>query len=307
MSTGVTIRAATADDLAAAAAVRDAAATDIIVSAEGMRVWLSDLPERAHLMLLAAEIGDQMVGRCTAMRNWFSADLGVGMLDVSVLPDHQGRSIGSQLASRGLEHLDGLGLHTVRGSSVDGPAQHATAARFGFVEVHAGTMSAVDPRTVAPRPVPEGVVLTAFGELDDPQPIYQLDLEASRDIPGEEDFDSMTLEEWSSRFFHSVVSDDEASLAAYVDGQLAGFTMLRLDRPSGRAQNNLTAVRRSYRGRGLARLLKSHSLHRAGLAGITVALTNNDETNAPILAVNRSLGYRHSSRHIEWERRRPTT
>ena len=43
---------------------------------------------------------------------------------------------------------------------------------------------------------------------------------------------------------------------------------------------------------GLARLLKSHSLHRAAEAGATRAITDNDETNAPMLAVNKALGYR---------------
>jgi len=36
--------------------------------------------------------------------------------------------------------------------------------------------------------------------------------------------------------------------------------------------------------------------------GATVAATENDETNAPMLAVNTALGYRPSSRRVEWER-----
>jgi GNAT superfamily N-acetyltransferase len=96
--------------------------------------------------------------------------------------------------------------------------------------------------------------------------------------------------------------DDDCSLVAYVDGELAGLTMLRVDRPSGRAHNNITGVRRAHRGRGLARLLKSHSLHRAAGLGVAVAATENDETNAPMLAVNTGLGYRPSSRRVDWER-----
>jgi GNAT superfamily N-acetyltransferase len=300
------LRPATLDDIAGAAAVRASALPDVIITAEGMSTWLSDLPDDARMLLLAAEVDGELVGWCTALRNWFGSDPDAGMLDVSVRPEHQGRSIGARLVRDGLAHLDGIGLHTVRGSSPDGPAQRATAARFGFVEVHASSLSSVDPRTVDPIRPPDGVVLRSFGELDDPRPLYELDQEASHDIPGDEGLDAMTLEQWTSRFFHAVMSDDEASLAAFVEGELAAFTMLRLDRPSGRAQNNLTATRRTFRGRGLARVLKSHSLHRAALAGATVAVTTNDETNAPMLAVNRALGYRHTSRHVEWERRRPT-
>jgi GNAT superfamily N-acetyltransferase len=112
----------------------------------------------------------------------------------------------------------------------------------------------------------------------------------------------MTLAQWSARFWRSPIVDDDCSLVAYVGGELAGLTMLRVDRATGRAHNNITGVRRAHRGRGLARLLKSHSLHRAGELGATVAATENDETNAPMLAVNTALGYRPSSRRVEWER-----
>jgi GNAT superfamily N-acetyltransferase len=298
-----TLRPATLEDIPAAAAIRASAVTDAIITPEGMRTWLSDMPEAADRFLLAAEVDGEMVGWCNAWRNWFGNDPDAGMLDVIALPDWQRRGIGSRLAERGLDHLAAIGIQTVRGSSTDGPAQLAFAARFGFVEVHASSTSAVDPRTVEPLPVPAGVTLRSFGELDDPQPIYELDLEVSRDVPGDVTFDSMSLQEWSSQFWHSVFADDHASLAAYVDGELAALTILRVDRPSQRAQNNITGTRRAYRGRGLATLLKTHSLHRAAQAGATIAFTNNDETNAAMLAVNHGMGYRHSSRRIDWERR----
>ena len=277
--------------------------TDAIITAEGMRTWLSDLPQEASLLLLAAEVEGTVVGWCTAARSVFGKDQGIGMLDVTVRPEHRRRGTGALLVTSGLAHLDSLGLHTVRVSSPDGPAQRAIAARYGFVDVQASSMSSVDPRTIEPTPVPPGVTLRSFGEIADPRPLYELDLEASKDIPGDEDFEAMTLAQWSSLFWRTVFADDEASLAAYVDGDLAGLTMLRVDRPSRRAQNNLTAVRRHYRGRGLARLLKSHSLQRAAAAGATIAFTINDETNAAMLAVNHGLGYQHSSRRVDWERR----
>jgi GNAT superfamily N-acetyltransferase len=298
-----TQRLATLDDIPSAAAIRASVVADLIITAEGMTTWLGDLPEDARLFLLAAEVDGQMVGWCNCWRNTFGSDRDSGMLDVIVLADHQRRGIGARLAARGLEHLDSIAIRAVRASSVDGPAQRAFADRFGFVETHASSVSAVDPRTIEPMPVPDGVTLRPFGEIEDPRPLYEFDLEVSRDVPGDENFDSMTLEQWCSRFFHTVFADDEASLVAYVDGELAALTMLRVDRPSGRAQNNLTGTRVAYRGRGLARLLKTHSLHRAAQAGATIAFTNNDETNAAILNVNRGLGYRHSSRQVDWERR----
>jgi GNAT superfamily N-acetyltransferase len=301
----VELRSASVDEADMAADVRASAVTDVIITAEGMRTWLSALPPGSDLLLLAAaDATGRLVGWCTAARSTHAADQASGMLDVTVRPEAQGQGVGGRLVAAGLEHLDRLGLHTVRTSSPDGPAQRALARQFGYQVVSESQGWAVDPRTVAPLDVPADVSLVPFGELDDPAPLFELDVEASRDVPGEEDFDALTLDQWVSQFWRSVFADDEASLAGYVDGELAGLTMLRVDRPSGRAQNNLTATRRPHRGRGLARLLKSHSLGAAARAGATIAFTFTDATTAPMLAVNRSLGYRPSSRWLAWERRR---
>jgi GNAT superfamily N-acetyltransferase len=297
-----TVRLATLDDIPSAAAIRASAVSDAIITPEGMLTWLGNLPDEAGLLLLAADVDGHMIGWCNAWRDTFGSDPDVGFLDVVVLADYQRQGIGVRLAIHALDHLFAMGIRKVRASSVDTPATTALAARLGFVEGHASSTSAVDPRSIEPLPVPPDVTLRPFGEIDDPRPLYELDLEVSQDVPGDENFDSMTFEQWSAHFWGTVFADQEASLAAYVDGELAGLTMLRVDRPSHRAQNNLTGVRRAYRGRGLARLLKSHSLQRAAAAGATIAFTDNDETNAAMLAVNQQLGYRHSSRRVEWER-----
>ena len=296
------VRVATDDDLEAAAAVRARANPDRIITAEGMRLAVGDPPPRAAQLQLAVDVDGRLAGWALVMRVWFQTDPEVGMLDVVVDPDHQGRGIGSSLAARAEEHLRANGLRRVRSSSLDAPAPRHFATTLGFVETNASSTSSVDPRTVVPEQVPDDVRLVPFGALDDPAPVYELDLETSRDIPGEENFDAMELSDWTRRFWHTPFADDEASLVAYVDGRLAALTMLRVDRPSGRAENNLTATRREFRGRGLARLLKSHSLHRAAEAGATRAITDNDETNVPMLAVNRALGYRPFARRVEWER-----
>jgi GNAT superfamily N-acetyltransferase len=214
-----------------------------------------------------------------------------------------GERIGTVLAVAADAHLTALGIRRARCGSLDEPAARALAARSGFVEIGASSVAAVDPGTVDPLPIPNGVELRPFAEIDDPAPIYELDMEVSQDIPNEE-FDAITLEEWVETFWRSPLIDDEASLAGYVDGELAAVTIIRIDRASGRAQNNLAGVRRRFRGRALALLLKSHSLRRAAELGVTIAITDNDETNAPMLAVNTKLGYRPFARRLEWERRR---
>lgn len=57
------------------------------------------------------------------------------------------------------------------------------------------------------------------------------------------------------------------------------------------AYNELTATHPQARGRGLALPLKLHAIRRARAAGLTVMRTNNHSRNAPMLAVNRRLGF----------------
>ena len=63
--------------------------------------------------------------------------------------------------------------------------------------------------------------------------------------------------------------------------------------------NWMTGTRRAYRGRGLALAVKLASIEWAAANGITRMLTFNDATNAPMLAVNRRLGYEPIGRRVE--------
>ncbi len=266
-----------------------------------MRHSLESVPARAGHLMLAWDEGGEVIGWATAGRAWWQAEPHRGILVVAVDPGRRGEGIGAALAEAADAHLTTSGVTTTRAGSVDEPGARALATRLGFAEIGASSTASVDPRTVKPDPVPDGVRIVPFAELDDPRAVYELDMEVSQDIPNEQ-YDGLSFEEWRDELWRSPVIDQHASLAAFVGDELAAVTMLRIDEPSGRAQNNLTGTRRAFRGRGLARLLKSRSLHLAGRRGATIAITDNDETNAPMLAVNTTLGYRPSSRRIEWER-----
>ena len=301
------IRDGTLDDIPRAAAMRQRAWPESIVTEEGMRHWIAGVPARAELALLhGRRTASSAAGRPPRETGGAPHPHG-GILAITVEPSRRGEGIGTALAEAADEHLGRLGVRTTRAGSLDEPGARALAARRGFEEIAAATVSGVDPRTVEPRPDPRRRGARPVGRSWTTQaPIHELDLELSRDIPNE-DYDAIELEEWKADFWRSPLIDDDASLVALVGGQLAGLTMIRIDRPSGRAQNNLCGVRRPYRGRGLALLLKSHSLRRAAELGATIALTDNDETNAPMLAVNQRLGYEPFARRLEWERAAATS
>jgi GNAT superfamily N-acetyltransferase len=292
------------EDIPAAAALRRRAWPDALVTETGMRHFLSSAPARAEMALQAYEADGELVGWAIAARMWWQAE-DIGMLGVSVEPSRQGEGIGTALVEAAAGHLRSLDVPTTRAESLDSPAARALAARRGFHERAASTVSAVDPRTVEPLSVPTDFELLPLAAIDDPVPVYELDLELARDMPNQE-FDNVPFDEWLAQYWEDPMLDREASFLALVDGELVGVTYILVDRASGRAQNSLCGVRRHHRGQGYARLLKSHSLRRAAELGATIAFTGNDETNAPMLAVNTRLGYRPYMRRVEWERVRPT-
>ena len=54
----------------------------------------------------------------------------------------------------------------------------------------------------------------------------------------------------------------------------------------------MTAVKRAWRGRGIAKSLKLAEITWAQANGIERLTTTNEERNAPMLRINASLGYR---------------
>ena len=65
--------------------------------------------------------------------------------------------IGFTLAEAADAHLGAIGVTTTRAGSIDEPGARALATRLGFTELAASATSAIDPRTVTPEPVPDGV------------------------------------------------------------------------------------------------------------------------------------------------------
>ena len=89
-------------------------------------------------------------------------------------------------------------------------------------------------------------------------------------------------------------------MVVLVGGEAVTATMLITERASGRGENNGTGTLPEHRGRGLALLAKQASLVRAAELGCTTVYTRNDAINAPMLAINRRLGYRLNSLEYTW-------
>ena len=97
-----------------------------------------------------------------------------------------------------------------------------------------------------------------------------------------------TLDEWEVDW----ISAPEAMFVALAGDQVVGCAglMLDTDQPD-RAENALTAVRRDFRGRGVASALKRTTLAWASRNGIREVYTWTQRGNADMRQLNEHLGY----------------
>jgi GNAT superfamily N-acetyltransferase len=299
------IREATLDDAPAVAGLSALVYPAELVSARGIRHGWEATPARSRRSMWLALDGGEPVGFAAAGLFPSSADPGAAVANVYVHPERRRQGLGSALWERVEPHLTAIGATHVNSFGLDEePSRRFMGAR-GFEVTFVQRMSTVDLSTLGPPPpVPADVELVPYAAVDDPRPIYELEVEAVRDIPLDQPLDDIRLEDWLERWWRHPELDRAASLLVLLDGAPAAFTTLISDLESRRAASGMTGTARRARGRGLARLVKHHALARAAANGIEVAVTENDERNAPMLAVNERLGYRPTTANATFSRRR---
>ncbi|MBC2935050.1 GNAT family N-acetyltransferase [Nocardioides sp. zg-1228] len=248
-------------------------------SVEEMRAHAG--PDR--LMVLAREDG-VVVGSGLADRSETS---GGGSVVPRVLPEHRRRGVGTALLDRLVAHVAGLGVPTLR-AGADDEGSLAFAQRFGFEEVNREVEQTfrIDA-PIAVAPAPDGIeVVTAQERPGLWEAAYDgLGLEALADFAVDTPLD-VTPERWATSWLA-----DPMFLALH-DGEVVGCAGLGRDpdQPT-RAENGLTAVRRAWRGRGLAVHLKQRALAWAADHGIHEVYTWTQDGNAAMRALNTRLGY----------------
>lgn len=174
-----------------------------------------------------------------------------------------------------------------------GPMLHEVALAHGYTEEETHHILGLDLSLLPPAPEPPpGVELRPFRDYaDDPRPVYELDRLASADEPGAvPSVGFMTFEDWMNGPWNHPLSDLDLSLVFLYEGTPAGITCYASDRET-RMESSMTGTLREYRGRGLAGYAKHAALLRARERGFTHASTGNHQDNAPMLAINRRLGY----------------
>jgi mycothiol synthase len=257
--------------------------------------WDAERETAGRLDLLAYD-GDEAVGCAFAERQYGDPSSSVGWISVRVLEQHRRRRHGTALLYRVSEHVSDFGGTSLyAGTTSTAVEMIAFLTHHGFAEV--GRMQDVELEldgVDASYELPEGIAILPLTPDLDPG-AHAVAVEADADIPTAAPIVTGDLARWRERNLGGL-AERELSFAALAGDEVVGFGILGRCVP-GVAEHYMTGVKRSWRGRGVARALKLAQIGAAQKAGYERVRTQNDLANAPMRAVNARLGYR---ARLEW-------
>ncbi|MEU4264914.1 GNAT family N-acetyltransferase [Streptomyces argenteolus] len=274
--------------------VRRAALPCMVTTPEQVRRDLADAHPDKRFRLLVAEEDGEVIGTAQVGIAYETPEPGQGFCNPYTHPDKVGRGAGSLLVRTAEEYLAGVGAVAVHTWVLDGPAHRAFAERRGYVASRTAHFLHLDLTkcTLPPlQEVPAGVeLLTAADFEGDPRPLFEADAETTSDEPSDTPSELADYEDWLRTTWGRPGFDHGLTSVVVVEGHVAAFSVAETDGLT-RYSSGMTGTRRAFRGRGLAKLAKNDSLHRARAAGYTDAYTGNDAGNGPMLAINHWFGY----------------
>ncbi|MFD7325126.1 GNAT family N-acetyltransferase [Streptomyces sp. NPDC059875] len=290
----VIVRDVRPEDAEGYARVRRAALPYMLANAAQVTFdWAHAHPD-ARERPLVAEIDGEIVGTSQLRIAHDAPEPGVGSVNVYVHPDKRGLGAGTLLVRASEEHLAQHGATTLYSWVLDEPAFRSFAERHGYAARRSAHFLRLDLTSAELPPLqepPAGVELCTAAEFAaDPRPLFVLDALTTADEPGDVGAELTDYEHWLATTWNHPLFDPELTVVAVVDGRPAAFSAAQTD-GRGRYSTGMTGTSPAHRGRGLAKLAKNHSLHRARAAGCTEAFTGNDAGNEPMLAINKWFGY----------------
>lgn len=294
----IDVRPATTEaDLAALAALQTEVTPDDPTSLEELRWSDATYPGAARFL---AALDGRVVGAATVGRIYvYPPEYPDLWMTLVVREAHRRRGVGQRLLATIAAHTREHGKSGLQARCrVDRTAGIDFLAHRGFTEFERSRMVRLELAGLEPRqgPAPAGILLTDLGARPDLLVgVHAVALDAFRDIPGGDEMAVGDLAEFRARDVDRPGMAPEAfRIAVDADtGEVVGYASLMLLPGSTTvAWHDMTAVRRSHRGRGIARALKLATIDWAITQGLTALETGNDEENAPMRGLNLALGYR---------------
>jgi mycothiol synthase len=213
---------------------------------------------------------------------------------VRVLPEFRHRGVGQAMYVALSEHARSVGRDELFGRIREDDAGSLEAAvTHGFSEIGREFPVVLDLRRASPASpaAPAGVEITNLADRPDlARAAWAVEVEAAPDIPTEGEVEAWPFDRWRSAVLEAPTALPEASVVAVANGEVVGSAVLSA-LSDGAAEHGLTAVRRAWRGRGIATALKSAQIEWARRGGYTELHTSNDEANLAMRGINARLGY----------------
>ena len=256
----------------------------------GVTELVHDLAVDPDTRFFLARHEREVVGSGVAKR---SSLQGTSYAIARVLPEARRQGAGSALYEALSAHAQSLGLQQLWGRVFDAQGLRFAFSR-GFEEFGReieSVLTITSLRTALPPP--PGVEMTNLGHRPDLAPAaHAIDAEALPDIPTGAELAAGPYETWRATNLEGPSALPHACTVALAGGDVVGYAALlaRTAEP-GTAEHQLTAVRRAWRGRGVATALKSAQIAWAAENGFRRLVTYNDEANGAMRRINARLGY----------------
>jgi GNAT superfamily N-acetyltransferase len=272
------------------------------MSVESARDWWTLQPEETRLTTIAENENGTVIGYWDLDRETWR-EPGHFYIKVIVAPEERGRGLGTQMYAQALSVASDYGATHLKSSVRETDlASLKFAETRGFAIEHRTFVSTLDLAgfeeqrfdDLMRRVRAQGFRFFSLAEAgvteENKHKLYEVNRAAALDNPGNDgifpDFRAFSKDVFEASWFRA----ETQILASHAD-RWVGIAAIGIYPADNHAYNAFTGVLREYRGRGLAQALKLQTILLAKQKGIRYVRTDNDSKNAPMLAINRKLGY----------------
>ena len=298
MSVEIGLRETTADDYGQLSELFTKAYPNDPPLAPETAKWLFERgdPERPNARIVA-EADGRIVGSGYLRGAPPLPDL---LLNIEVDPAYRRRGIGTRLL-QAVDAADDRRLPTLMMIVETDAGSIAFARHHGFAEHDRQSESVLDLASFDPdafgdardAAVGRGIAFRTMAEIDSPemrQRLFRMGDQVSQDMPTRDPIPPMTYDAFVSTWLEAPHSRPDLLVIGFDGDEPVAVSMVNVY-PNGTGYNWMTGTMPSHRGHGLGLAVKVEALRRAKVAGVAEVRTDNHERNAPMLAINRRLGY----------------
>jgi GNAT superfamily N-acetyltransferase len=252
------------------------------------------------------------VGYAKAEHAWWTGRPDAFVTEIRVDAEHRLRGVGSALLEGVTTQMEMRGATRLLGwVREESEASERFARRAGFqrtgqvVDDYRLDVDAAHPEAygaVVERLANEGIRVSSLAALQSQDEawlhaVQRLEWGIGHDASDEHAL-GREFSAWREGALHGAGRSAETYWVALEGNHPVGLTFLRMLTPDG-AENDFTGVLPAARGRGIAALLKVRTIEWARENGVRAFYTSHVVGNAPMIAVNRKLGYTRGVRRLE--------